>query len=99
MDIMEVEVDRPDTPFHALRGNRVYRNTGELSFETRPREAGTYPVIFLEWVPNPSWDERELELLMGAQGDNTESAWAAKIINERGRVQVVHHTLVSPFNI
>ena len=30
-----------------FRGQTIYYNTGELSFETSPRTAGTYKVIFL----------------------------------------------------
>jgi hypothetical protein len=33
-----------------LRGQPIYYNTGELSFETRPQEAGTFKGTFLEWV-------------------------------------------------
>jgi hypothetical protein len=31
-----------------IRGQVIYYNTGELSFETSPRTAGTYRAIFLE---------------------------------------------------
>lgn len=68
-------------PFHAIRGNKVFRNTGELSFETRPREAGTFPVTLLNWV----------------QGET--GSWYAKIINQHGRIEAVHQTLISRYNI
>lgn len=35
---------------NVLRGAKVYRNTGELSFDTRPQSAGTFEVTFLEAV-------------------------------------------------
>lgn len=31
-----------------LRGQKIFYNTGELSFETNPREAGTFKGVFLE---------------------------------------------------
>ena len=39
-----------DTNIPMLRGEPIYYNTGELSFETRPHEAGTFKGVFLEWV-------------------------------------------------
>jgi hypothetical protein len=90
---------KPEFPFEVLRGERIYRNTGELCFETRPREAGTFPVIFLEWVPSPRWAEVEMEIMLGHNRANPHAQWWAKIINERGRIEVVHPTLVSRYNV
>ena len=82
---MESEVvERP--PFEACRGMKIYRNTGELSFETRPQMAGTFPVTFLEWVPVPSYEHEEPD-------------WMGKIINQYGRLDVVSSSLLSRFNI
>lgn len=62
---------------HVRRGVRIYRNTGELSFETRPRSAGTFECTFLEVV----------------------DATHCKIVNTRGRLEVVHNSLLSAFKI
>ena len=64
-------------------GARLFRNTGELSFETRPRSAGTFPVVFLSPV----------------EGHDATGRQYVKIINENGRTEVVHTSLVSAFNI
>lgn len=68
-------------PFPALRGETIYRNTGELSFETRPQEAGTYPVVFLEWVTD------------------ADGVYYSRVVNQKGRIEAVHRSLVSRHNI
>jgi len=91
--------DWPDKPFEALRGQRLFRNTGELSFETRPREAGTFPVTFLEWVPSPDWETRQMSIMAGATGGNPYSPWYARIVNQSGKIEAEHPTLVSRLNV
>ena len=46
---MENDIER--NPYKLWkRGQLLYQNTGELSFETRPRSAGTFACTFLECV-------------------------------------------------
>lgn len=87
-------LEEPEPPFEAVRGQTIYRNTGELSFETRPREAGTFPVTFLEWVyeydpcgEDPDRPGMPLPVFYG------------RVINERRKIENVHHSLLSCFNI
>ena len=84
----------PRPPFEALRGQKVHRNTGELSFETRPQSAGTFAVTFLEWVyeRDPSQEDPD-------NPGFAKPVFYGRIINERGCVENVHHSLLSLFNI
>lgn len=34
-----------------LRGQKIFYNTGEVSFESDPRSAGTFQGVFLEEMP------------------------------------------------
>jgi len=93
MNIEDI-LEEPEPPFMALRGQRIYRNTGELSFETRPKEAGTFTVTFLEWVyeRDPSQEDPE-------NPGFGKPVFYGRIINEHGKIENVHHQSLSCFNI
>jgi hypothetical protein len=43
-------IPQPTPRKNMLRGEPIYYNTGELSFETSPQTAGTFKGVFLEWI-------------------------------------------------
>lgn len=58
-------------------GTKIFYCTGELSYETNPREAGVFEGTFLE-----------------PRGEDF-----SQIINKKGKLQVIHNSLISLHNI
>lgn len=95
------KVKMPPKPYEDLcRGHLVYVNTGELSFETRPHEAGTFPATFLEWIQNEHWIEEQKRInRLELDEENTNTPWYAKVVNKLGKVEVINPALMSIHNI
>ena len=69
-----------------IRGEKIYYNDGELAFDmaiNTKKDVGTHKGIFLEEIDGHD-----------ACGDKY-----SKIINCRGRIEVVNNNLISRFNV
>lgn len=97
----KTSLKKPPKPYTDLkRGHTVYVNTGELSFDTRPQEAGTFPATFLEWVENEDWKEDQLYIMENRLSrENAYYPWYYRVVNHKGRIEVVNPALVSVHNV
>lgn len=68
-------VEQPKYP-DLLRGRKLWRDRGELAYETRPWSTAPVEVTFLEWAE--------------AQDTLQLNPWYARVINEHGRIEAVH---------